>query len=112
PRPMDGSEKSVLRRWCQSAPAWSSRRARRAKRTNMVRARQCASTAENGRYEDRVEADILRQARELQQLARPELFGRRLVSELKQRLLLFKLLPARLRENAAFQRSSRRLYCP
>jgi hypothetical protein len=39
--------------------------------------------------EDGVEAGVLRQARELQQLARPELFGRRLVSELKQRLLLF-----------------------
>src|SRR5260370_18374991 len=39
---------------------------------------------------DRVEADRLRQARELQQLARPELLGRRLVSEFQQRLLLSK----------------------
>src|SRR6516164_5780511 len=37
---------------------------------------------------DRVEADRLGQTRELQQLARPELFGRRLVSELQQHTLL------------------------
>src|SRR5262249_27596521 len=39
---------------------------------------------------DRVEADRLGQARELQQLARPELFGRRLVSELQHLLLPLK----------------------
>src|SRR6516162_1871107 len=37
---------------------------------------------------DRVEPDLLGKAREVQQLARPELFGRRLISKLQQRLLL------------------------
>src|SRR5580704_6037431 len=38
--------------------------------------------------EYRIEADLLGQTREVEQFARPELFGRRLVSEFQQLLLL------------------------
>src|SRR5262245_54073507 len=39
--------------------------------------------------EHRVEPDLFGEARKIQQLARPELFGRGFISEFKQRQLLF-----------------------